>query len=157
MLNERDAGALIGIISEASDRYVDKLIAFMDRYGLGCLADATTEQLTAFIEAEHLLKERGFRNDSKQKPPIPARRQMHAEGCGRAYSGTARTRFEGWFDDGGHGAPHDAEGVDGGKLTKGAIQYVKVFDRRFALHTLEHSAKQKPRNNGGGDRLGVIP
>lgn len=66
-MNKRDADALIGIISEAPDRYGDKLIAFMDRYGLGCLADATTEQLTAFIEAEHLLKERGFHNDSKQR------------------------------------------------------------------------------------------
>lgn len=47
-----EEGQLINIISEAGDRYGNLLLKFMERYGLKCLADATAEQLSAFIEAE---------------------------------------------------------------------------------------------------------
>lgn len=40
---------LIQIISDASDRYGDKLLAFLDKYHLAGLKDATEEQLETFI------------------------------------------------------------------------------------------------------------
>ena len=40
---------LIQIISDASDKYGDKLLAFLDKYHLIGLKDATEEQLEAFI------------------------------------------------------------------------------------------------------------
>lgn len=58
MLNERDAAArlddLINIISAAGDRYGNRLLEFMDRYGLQSLAQATEEQLREYVEAEGL-------------------------------------------------------------------------------------------------------
>lgn len=47
---------LIGIISRASDHYGDKLIEFMNRYGLRNLQEATKEQLEEFIKTEELQK-----------------------------------------------------------------------------------------------------
>lgn len=43
---------LIRFISEHSNRYGDKLIDFMERYGLHNLASATEEQLTEYINRE---------------------------------------------------------------------------------------------------------
>ena len=40
---------LITVIHDASDRYGDKLIAFMDKYHLTNLQEATEAQLEAFI------------------------------------------------------------------------------------------------------------
>lgn len=56
MLNERDkTSALIRIISEVSDRYGDKLVLFMEQYGLTGLNEATPEQLSEFIEQERII------------------------------------------------------------------------------------------------------
>ena len=41
---------LIEIIASKSDRYGDKLIAFMDKYSLGNLQQATISQLKEFIQ-----------------------------------------------------------------------------------------------------------
>lgn len=43
---------LINTISRRSDRYGDKLVDFMERYGLPCLACATEEQLKDYIKTE---------------------------------------------------------------------------------------------------------
>ena len=40
---------LIQVISDASDRHGDKLLAFMDKYHLVSLQEATEAQLEAFI------------------------------------------------------------------------------------------------------------
>lgn len=45
---------LIKTISAASDRYGDKLLVFMERYGLDRLSDATEEQAREFIAMEGL-------------------------------------------------------------------------------------------------------
>ena len=42
---------MIKTISRASDRYGDKLVDFMDAYGLRCLLDASERQLSEFIKA----------------------------------------------------------------------------------------------------------
>lgn len=47
---------LISVISHASDHYGDKLLAFLYRYGLDGLQEATTEQLEEFIKTEDLQK-----------------------------------------------------------------------------------------------------
>lgn len=44
--------ALIRFISAHSSRYGDKLLDFMERYGLSNLASATEEQLTEYVERE---------------------------------------------------------------------------------------------------------
>lgn len=44
-----EKSALIQRISAASDRYGDKLVDFMNRYGLYCLAEATVEQLREYV------------------------------------------------------------------------------------------------------------
>ena len=41
---------LIEIIASKSDRYGDKLLAFMDKYSLGNLQQATAAQLREFIQ-----------------------------------------------------------------------------------------------------------
>ena len=48
---------LIRVISRNSDRYGDKLIDFMQTFGLSCLADATPEQLTEYIARNNLKSE----------------------------------------------------------------------------------------------------
>ncbi len=45
-------GELVRRISNASDRYGDKLLRFMERYGLHSLAEAEAEQLTEYIITE---------------------------------------------------------------------------------------------------------
>lgn len=55
MTGQTREAALIETISRAGDRYGNLLLKFMERYGLKCLADATAEQLSAFIEAERLI------------------------------------------------------------------------------------------------------
>lgn len=47
---------LISVISTASDHYGDRLIEFMNRYGLYNLAQATEQQLEEFIKTEDLQK-----------------------------------------------------------------------------------------------------
>ena len=50
----KSVSELIGVISKASDRYGDKLIKFMDRYGLKSLSEAKAERLEEFIREEKL-------------------------------------------------------------------------------------------------------
>lgn len=48
---------LIHIISQASSRYGDRLIDFLERYHLSGLIEATTEQLEEYIKVEELNRE----------------------------------------------------------------------------------------------------
>lgn len=52
MQTENDS--LIQIISQASDRYGDRLLDFLERYHLPGLMFATTEQLQEYISTEGL-------------------------------------------------------------------------------------------------------
>ena len=59
MLNEpeRDTkSALIAALSSAGDRYGNVLLAFMERYGLHNLMEATVAQLREFAAAGHYIK-----------------------------------------------------------------------------------------------------
>lgn len=47
--NDKNKDFLIQTISDASDKYGNHLIEFMDKYHLVCLKDATIEQLESFI------------------------------------------------------------------------------------------------------------
>lgn len=48
---QREQSDLIREISHRSDRYGDKLLEFMDRYGLDNLRDAEIWQLKEYLEA----------------------------------------------------------------------------------------------------------